>query len=64
MDNQEFWTEKKVAEVTTLSRATIGRKVAAGEFPKPIRISERRKAWTPDSVRTWIADRISAREAA
>lgn len=59
MDNDSFLTEATTAELTTLSRATINRKVAAGEFPPPIYISRRRKAWQASAVRDWMAQKIA-----
>ena len=60
MDNDEnrFLTEKAVVKRTTFSRATINRKVAAGEFPKPIWISERRKVFLASAVDAWMAEQM------
>lgn len=60
MEQEEYLTEAVTAKVTTLSRSTIRRKVAAGTFPAPIYISERRKAFKKDSVRQWMAEREAA----
>jgi predicted DNA-binding transcriptional regulator AlpA len=57
---ESFWTEAAVSQVTTLSRATINRKVAKGEFPRPIYISERRKAWKASTIQQWMAERTLA----
>ncbi len=57
MDNDRYLTASAVAELTTLSRATIERKVRSGDMPPPIYISERRKAWRESSVRSWMASR-------
>jgi predicted DNA-binding transcriptional regulator AlpA len=57
MDQDNFLTEAVTSTVTTLSPATIRRKVAAGDFPPPIYISERRKAWKGSAVRQWMAER-------
>jgi predicted DNA-binding transcriptional regulator AlpA len=51
MDKERFLTASAVAELTTLSRATIERKVRSGDMPAPIYISERRKAWKESSIR-------------
>ena len=56
MDQDNFLTEAKTSAITTLSRATINRKVAAGDFPQPVYISARRKAWKKSWVRQWMAD--------
>lgn len=57
MDQENFLTEAATSQLTTLSRATINRKVAKGEFPPPIYISERRKAFKESAVRQWMAER-------
>ncbi len=57
MDKDRYLTAAAVAELTTLSRATIERKVRSGDMPPPIYISERRKAWKESAVRRWMADR-------
>ena len=36
------------------SAPTLWRKVAAGTFPKPIKLSERVTAWNVGAVREWI----------
>ncbi|TDP63005.1 helix-turn-helix transcriptional regulator [Roseateles toxinivorans] len=43
-----------VAQATGLSDATIYRKLAAGEFPEPIRLGKRCTRWKAADVRTWI----------
>ena len=61
MDHQDrYLTVSRVAEITTLSRATIERKVKTGDLPPPIWISERRKAWKESSIRGWLAEKESA----
>lgn len=37
------------------SAPTLWRKVKAGTFPKPIKLSERVTAWNVGSVRAWLA---------
>lgn len=39
------------------SRDHLRRKVRAGEFPKPIALSDRRIAWREDEVDEWLASR-------
>jgi prophage regulatory protein len=46
----------KIADVvreTSLHRATIYRRVAQGEFPRPVPIGGGRVAWTERSVESW-----------
>jgi predicted DNA-binding transcriptional regulator AlpA len=42
------------------SGATLWRKVNAGEFPRPIKLSERVTAWRVEDVREWIQARAAA----
>jgi predicted DNA-binding transcriptional regulator AlpA len=37
------------------SAATLWRKVAAGTFPKPVKLSERVTCWRVSEVRAWMA---------
>lgn len=43
-----------VAQATGLSSATIYRKLAAGEFPEPVRLGARCTRWKAADVRAWI----------
>jgi prophage regulatory protein len=47
---------KIVTHMTSLSRATIYRRVAAGTFPKPISLGGRRVAFSREDLDRWIAD--------
>jgi prophage regulatory protein len=38
------------------SAPTLWRKVKAGTFPKPIKLSERVTAWKVEHVRNWLAE--------
>ena len=58
MQGEHFLTEKSVVEITTFSRATINRKVASGDFPKPFWISQRRKVWKESDIESWITARL------
>lgn len=48
---------------TGLSRSEIYRRVAAGTFPAPCKLSERASAWVQSEVDKFIAGRIAARDA-
>jgi|tagenome__1003787_1003787.scaffolds.fasta_scaffold18187069_2 prophage regulatory protein len=54
---QRFYTIHDVILITTLSRATIYRKMASGTFPARVSISERRVAWDAHDVETWCESR-------
>jgi len=40
--------------VIPVSASTIWRKVKEGEFPPPVKLSERITAWRVEDVRTWL----------
>jgi prophage regulatory protein len=42
------------------SRATIYRKVASGEFPRPYNLGGRAVAWLESDVNGWIAEQVEA----
>lgn len=46
-----------------LSRSEIYRRIAAGDFPAPIKLGERASAWNAAEVDSWINGRIAARDA-
>lgn len=50
----------EVKHRTGLSRSTIYAAVSAGEFPKPVRLTERTIAWVESDVQDWIDARIAA----
>ena len=60
MTTIRFLTESAVADMTSLSRSTIHRKVEAREFPAPIRISVGRNAWDESEVVAWM-ERVRGR---
>lgn len=47
---------------TGLSRSEIYRRIALGDFPRPIKLGERASAWSTAEIDAWIADRIAARD--
>lgn len=49
--------------VVPFSSPTLWRKCKAGEFPKPVKLSDRVTAWNVGEVRQWLAAQ-SARGAA
>ena len=46
-----------------VSTPTIYRWVAAGVFPRPIRVGDNTSAWIESEVAAWQRDRIAARDA-
>ncbi len=43
-----------IPHIIPFSPATLWRKVKTGEFPKPVKLSERITAWDVNSVRDWL----------
>jgi predicted DNA-binding transcriptional regulator AlpA len=43
--------------IIPFSHATLWRKVARGEFPKPVKLSERVTAWDVRDIRAWLDSR-------
>jgi prophage regulatory protein len=41
------------------SSATLWRRVKAGTFPKPVKLSERVTAWRVEDVRQWLDDQAA-----
>jgi prophage regulatory protein len=56
----QFLTPRAVCERVALSRATLDRLVAAGKFPQPIRLTERRLAYDAAAVEAWMQEKVAA----
>lgn len=54
-----FLTPKAVCDRTSLSRSTLDRLVAAGNFPTPVRITDRRLAYDAAAVEKWMQDKVA-----
>lgn len=54
----------EVSTLTQRSRSRIYEDMAAGTFPKNIKIGSRAVAWIEDEVRSWIDQRVAERDAA
>ena len=50
----------QVVARTTLSRAALYAEIAAGRFPRPVRLSANRVAWPESQVDSWIAAKVEA----
>ena len=50
----------EVERVVGLSRSSIYSKIAAGEFPRPIKLSRRAVGWRESVIRQWLDERQSA----
>jgi excisionase family DNA binding protein len=56
----QFFTDKQLAERFGVSRPTVWRWVAAGAFPKPIRLGPNVTRWSAADVEAWLAQRGAA----
>ena len=56
----QFLTPRAVCDKIALSRATLDRMVAAGKFPPPIKLTERRLAYSQAAVDEWMAEKVEA----
>jgi prophage regulatory protein len=52
---------RQVEARTGLKRSTIYAKVAAGEFPPPVRLGARAVGWVESEISEWLESRIAAR---
>ncbi len=49
-----------IPAIVPFSSATLWRKVKAGTFPAPVKLSARVTAWRVEDVREWIRSRTAA----
>jgi len=54
-------SKRAVLKQIPISGATLARRVAAGAFPRPIRIGKRRVAWVQSEISDWLAERMKER---
>lgn len=52
----------EVKSRTGKSASSIYAAIAAGEFPRPIKVGPRTSAWVESEVDAWIEDRIRERD--
>jgi len=53
---------KTVIETTGVSRSHIYALAQKGQFPKPVKLTERSSAWVVAEVEEWIESRIALRD--
>jgi predicted DNA-binding transcriptional regulator AlpA len=54
---ENLLSAKLVERATSLHIRSIDRLVAANKFPKPVAISDYRRAWKASEVKAWIEQR-------
>jgi prophage regulatory protein len=59
--SKHLLSKRAVLKQIPISGATLARRVAAGAFPRPIRIGKRRVAWVQSEVSDWLAERMKER---
>lgn len=62
-ETDRFLTCATVSEITGFGRAAIYKKVASGEFPRPIKIG-RASRWSQREVGQWVEECKTIRKAA
>ncbi len=48
-----------IPAIVPFSSATLWRKVKTGEFPKPVKLSERITAWPVAAISTWLESKAA-----
>jgi prophage regulatory protein len=64
LPQEGFVREPAVLGAVPFGRSTLWSKVKAGQFPKPVKLSDRITAWPVQSVRAWIEARTLQRTVA
>ena len=54
--NFQILRRNEVEKATGLGRSTIYAKVAAGEFPSPMKLGRRAVGWRSDDIEKWLED--------
>ena len=54
----------QVEECTGESRSTIYKRIAEGEFPRPVKLGAKSVGWVEDEIAAYNEARIAARDAA
>ena len=57
-----FMRLTEVIKDTGLGRSSIYKRIAEGEFPKPVPLGGRAVGWVSDEVEAWILERIEERD--
>jgi len=61
MERERLIALPEVKQRTSLGKTTIYERIAAGTFPRPVKLGERRVAWLESEVEAWIRERIEER---
>jgi prophage regulatory protein len=55
---------RDLPQYTGLAETRLKELIDAGEFPKPVKVSQRRNAWLESEIISWQQARIAARDRA
>lgn len=55
--SRQLLARRDVEARTSLSRTSIYRLAKAGQFPKPVQITQNRVGWRADDIEAWIETR-------
>lgn len=62
-EQRRLITKAEVLTQIPISTATMWREIAAGRFPKPVRVGARRIAFFQTEIDAWLAQRVAERDA-
>jgi prophage regulatory protein len=54
---RQIYRIREVIRITGLGRSTLYAYIAAGKFPRPLRLGVRAVGWSSDAVFQWLAER-------
>lgn len=55
LTNRQAFCVDDLPEVIPFARRSIDRMISAGDFPKPDRKIGKRRIWTLDTIKNWLA---------
>lgn len=62
MQTPQIVKRPEVEAATGLSRSSLYRLAAAGQFPRPIQLGPRAVGWRADEIAAWIEQRTAERD--
>ena len=57
MPVEQYLRRRDIEQRIRLSRTSIYEKIAAGTFPKPVKLGARAVAWRESDIEAWLATR-------
>lgn len=62
LENDRLLKVSEVARMVGMGVSTIYQHVAAGTFPKPLKLGPQASRWLRSEVQAWVEKRVSERE--